>query len=101
MAVYIDEQRTYHGGPVIRGRRRNWCHLGTDGDLDELHEFARRLGMKRAWFQGEGGRFPHYDLVMSRRKLAIRLGAIPLRSGAFVKACKVPMPAGREVLGNE
>ena len=36
-------------------------HLATDGDLEELHREARRIGLKRAWFQG-GENHPHYDV---------------------------------------
>ena len=36
---------------------------------------ARKIGMKRAWFQAKPG-FPHYDLVPTRRAAAIRAGAI-------------------------
>lgn len=44
-------------------------------DLDELHAFAARIGMKRAWFQPHP-RHPHYDLTESRRKMAIEKGAV-------------------------
>lgn len=43
--------------------------------LDELHEMALKIGMKRAWFQGKNPRHPHYDLVKSRRDKAVALGA--------------------------
>lgn len=46
-----------------------------DGDLDELHEMAGKIGLKRAWFQNEGS-IPHYDLIPSKRFLAVRYGAI-------------------------
>lgn len=32
-------------------------------DLVTLHNFASRMGLKRAWFQGGGQRHPHYDLT--------------------------------------
>jgi hypothetical protein len=51
-----------------RGRR--WCHLVSDVSLDELHDFAARLGVPRRAFQGD-----HYDLDEPRRALAIALGA--------------------------
>lgn len=38
------------------------CHLVTDGDVEELHEFATRIGLRRSWFQPANGR-PHYDLT--------------------------------------
>jgi hypothetical protein len=38
-------------------------HLATDsGDLDELHDFARRIGLRRSWFQ-DHRTVSHYDLI--------------------------------------
>ncbi len=57
---------------------RNWpysyvSHLTTDGDVEELHAFAEKLGLKRSWFQD--GRHPHYDIVGKKRWKALCLGA--------------------------
>jgi len=51
------------------------CHLTTDGSIEELHAFAKRLGMRRSWFQ-EHPVTPHYDLVPARRSRALVLGAV-------------------------
>jgi hypothetical protein len=53
-----------------------------DPDLRELHEIARKIGLKPEWFQTDNPRFPHYDLTASKRRLALLNGAhyIPLRS---------------------
>lgn len=50
-------------------------------DLEELHAFARALGLKRAWYQGTTGGFPHYDLTRNKRALAIQLGATKVEPG--------------------
>ena len=73
MAVYVDALQVWPNdrGIFLAGS----CHLAAD-TLDELHEFAARLGMRRSWFQPGRGRHPHYDLVKSRRDRAVRLGAI-------------------------
>lgn len=53
------------------------CHLFTDGDLQELHALAGRIGMKRAWFQPfPQHSVPHYDLTASRRAAAVKCGAV-------------------------
>jgi hypothetical protein len=54
-----------------------WCHLYGDSE-EELHSFATRLGMKRAWGQVSRRGIPHYDLTPGRRAKAISLGAIDL-----------------------
>jgi hypothetical protein len=47
MAVYVDDAAI----PATVGRiTSNWSHLIAD-DRDELHAFATRLGLRRAWFQ--------------------------------------------------
>lgn len=48
-------------------------HLEAD-TLEELHEFAGRLGLRRSWFQDRS--IPHYDISKSMREKAIRMGAI-------------------------
>ena len=80
MAVYVDELQVWPNawGPFRAGS----CHLAAD-TLEELHEFAARLGMKREWFQ-DHKKHPHYDLVKSRRDRAIRLGAKPVSSREIV-----------------
>ena len=46
----------------------------TDSSSEELHSFARRLGLHRERFQ-EHGRLPHYDLRPGARGKALALGA--------------------------
>jgi len=36
-------------------------HLASDESLDELHAFAKSVGLKREWFQ-DHPRHPHYDV---------------------------------------
>ena len=72
MPIYVDPLIDYGWklGPS--------CHLTSD-TLDELHEFAEKIGMKRSWFQLSAGReIPHYDLTAGKRKLAVAKGAIEL-----------------------
>lgn len=69
MTVYVDELIDYGWtlGPS--------CHMTADSD-EELHTFALKLGMKRSWFQGPPKHtLHHYDLVRSKRILAVRYGA--------------------------
>lgn len=72
MSVYVDDLVVWPNawGPFKAGS----CHLAAD-TLDELHAFAAKLGMRRAWFQEGRGKHPHYDLVKSRRDRAVELGA--------------------------
>lgn len=67
MAVYVDKA-------VYLWRGRYWCHMFAD-DTEELHKFAKRLGLKRAWFQNDV-RLPHYDVTANKRREAVNLGAM-------------------------
>lgn len=72
MSVYVDELRVWPSR--ITCFRNGSCHLTAD-TLDELHAFARRLGLRREWFQ-DHPIAPHYDLTASRRELALQRGAV-------------------------
>lgn len=43
--------------------------------VDELHAFAKRIGLRREWFQLHA-LAPHYDLTPQRRERALALGAV-------------------------
>jgi predicted kinase len=67
MAMLVDELREYPGVALPFTR---WCHLATDGAFEDLHAFAVRLGLRRAWFHAD-----HYDLPPPGRERALALGA--------------------------
>lgn len=66
MAVYVDDE-------LIPWRGKLWCHLVADS-LAELHDFARSLGLREAWFQSKSV-YPHYDVTVSVRDRALTMGA--------------------------
>lgn len=79
MMVYVDTARNRFGRMIM-------CHMIADS-LDELHEMADAIGMKRHWFQAPPkASFPHYDVSLSRRMKAIELGAVELARAEFVAA---------------
>jgi hypothetical protein len=78
MAVYVDELFDTEKTPQWRYVKA--CHLTAD-TLEELHAFAKMMGMKRQWFQ-DHPRHPHYDLTISKRKEAVKLGAVEIRARA-------------------
>lgn len=73
MAILVDEARW-------PWRDNYWCHLVSDSDLAELHDFAGQLGCRRVGFQGD-----HYDIDVQTRTLAIELGAEPCPSRELVR----------------
>lgn len=92
MTVYVDKARNKY-------KRMVMCHLMAD-TLDELHEFAARLGMKREWYQPVST--PHYDLSLSRRAMALELGAVEIDEKKVVEIIRAyrsratPEPMNKE-----
>jgi hypothetical protein len=87
MTVYVDELRGYDESQIKAPARRygqQWAHLTAESEA-ELHAFAARLGLRRAWYQpgsqrdGYNWYLSHYDLTPNKRALAVRLGATEVR----------------------
>jgi hypothetical protein len=91
MSVYVDDAIwDWHG--------RKWCHLLADS-TDELHRFARSIGVYRTSYQGPPKTpAPHYDLASYERGVAIRRGAIVCDRAAIVaiyRRVRINRPAVR------
>lgn len=97
MTVYVDDMRRPATVGTVSG---NWSHLmsdlpGQDGTA-ELVAFAQRLGLRPAWIQHPGTPIEHFDLIDSKRRQALRLGAVSIRYGhegaALTKAKRQGIP---------
>ncbi len=64
--------------PAARRWGQHWCHLMEDtGDTAALVLFAAHLGLKASYLQhGDRPLLAHFDLIPSKRALALRLGAV-------------------------
>jgi hypothetical protein len=69
VAIYVDDMFRRRLGRLGRMRM---SHMAADTPA-ELHAFARRLGLRREWFDRD-----HYDVCKSMRAEAIRLGAVAI-----------------------
>ena len=79
MSVYVDPMF-----PCMTNANWRWresCHLWADTE-NELHDFAARIGLRRAWYQKDAT-LPHYDLTSGRRVKAVALGAIEVSRADF------------------
>ncbi len=65
--------------PQWPGHGRLWSHLVSDESYEELHEFARRLGVPERGFDGD-----HYDLPQDRYADAVAAGAVAVTSRELV-----------------
>lgn len=76
-------------------RRMIMFHMATDGPIEELHQMADKIGIRRAWFQNKGGDrpTPHYDICKSKKKLAIKYGAVEVNDRELIRKCFPEMRA--------
>jgi len=78
MTILVDEPREYE----TKLRHKWWSHMVSDVGPDELHAFAKQLGLKRSWSQT---RPHHYDITPPVRERAIALGAVAVSARELVR----------------
>ncbi|MEJ5866754.1 DUF4031 domain-containing protein [Pseudokineococcus sp. 5B2Z-1] len=93
MAVLVDPPRwPAHG--------REWSHLVSDVSREELHAFARRVGIPARGFEGD-----HYDVPAERLADLQAAGATLVPAGELLRrlvasGLRVPKRRGQQVLGS-
>lgn len=65
--------------PNAEGHGRLWSHLASDVSFEELHEFARELGIPDRGFDRD-----HYDVPAEWYDEVVALGALPVTSRELV-----------------
>lgn len=70
MPVYVDNFNARFGRMIM-------CHMMADTQK-ELLEFADKIGVKRKWIQYKGTYLEHFDICLSKKKEAIKAGAIEM-----------------------
>ena len=102
MTVYVDDSGipaavTNHA--TGRTHRSRWSHLMADTE-EELHIFAKRLGLRREWYQepknldGSKSDRWHYDVTAPKRLRAIQLGAKQITWRESVEILRARRTAG-------
>ena len=61
--------------PNVAGHGRLWSHVASDTSYDELHVFARALGIPERGFDRD-----HYDVPSERYDVVVAAGAVPVTS---------------------
>lgn len=65
--------------PAVPSRGRMWSHLASDESFEELHEFARELGVPERGFDRD-----HYDVPSEWYEQVLALGVEPVSSRELV-----------------
>lgn len=68
--VYVDN--FYESGITFRGMKM--CHMIADTQK-ELLEMADKIGVQRKWVQYFKTPREHFDICLTKRKLAVKFGA--------------------------
>jgi hypothetical protein len=77
MPVYIDTPTN------------GWSHMIADS-IEELHNFAKSIGIKKCWYQNKRGKNqPHYDVRESKYSEAINQGAIQITRKELLLKLKI------------
>jgi hypothetical protein len=66
--------------PNAAGHGRLWSHLASDDSYDELHAFARELGIPERGFDRD-----HYDVPAEWYDQVVAAGATPVSSREIVR----------------
>ena len=74
MTIFIDP-------PAVEGHGRVWSHLASDTSYDELHAFARQLGIPERGFDRD-----HYDVPSDFYDAMVAAGATPVSSREIGRA---------------
>jgi muramoyltetrapeptide carboxypeptidase len=91
--------------PLVEAHGRVWSHLASDSSHEELHAFARRIGVPERGFDGD-----HYDVPSEWYDEVVAAGATPVSSRELVTRLTraglrrpkprtlLPRPTGRALL---
>jgi len=81
--------------PLVPTRGRYWSHVASDTSYDELHAFARRVGIPARGFDRD-----HYDVPEEMYDAIVAAGATPMSSRELVgrlrsRGLRRPKPLSR------
>jgi hypothetical protein len=77
LSVYVDDSRNPYGRMVM-------CHMTAD-TTEELLAMADCIGVQRRWLQFPGTWKEHFDISLTKRALAVKAGAVEVRTADRVK----------------
>lgn len=96
--VYVDSFNAPFGRMVM-------CHMMAD-TTQELLDMVDKIGVQRKWIQDKGTSREHFDIALSKKKLALQHGAIEVGRKEIVelmykKAQETPNPDATDELFRE
>lgn len=77
MSVYVDNERMPYGRMLM-------CHMLADTE-EELRAMATKIGVALCWHQYPGTPKSHFDICLSKRAKAVKLGAVEIERERLVE----------------
>jgi len=84
MSVYVDNMEAGFGRMIM-------CHMIAD-TTEELLGMVDKIGVQRKWIQYPGTGHEHFDICLSKKKLAIKHGAIEISMRELSQKRKNKLP---------
>ncbi len=84
MPVYVDDMYLYSIGQY---GRMKMSHMIAD-TTEELTTMARKIGVPLRWIQHPGMHSEHFDIAMSKRDVAVSLGAVRITMKQAAAMCR-------------
>lgn len=75
MTVYVDNMCAVRGKSVM-------CHMVADTD-EELLAMAKKIGVSPRWHQHPGTPRSHFDVCLTKRRMAVQNGAVEITQRQF------------------
>src|SRR5689334_18339054 len=79
MAVYVDSYNAPYRGMIM-------CHMIAD-TTNELLAMVDTIGVDRKWIQKRGTPYEHFDICLTKKKQALRCGAIEITARELAMKC--------------
>ncbi len=80
MTVFVDDMRASFGTMYL-------CHMIADTG-DELRAMAELVGLRAKWIQHAGTPHEHFDIAISKRRLALKNGAVEITWRQCAAMCR-------------
>lgn len=80
MSTYVDSWNAKYRGMIM-------CHVIADSH-EELLNLMDKIEVKRKWIQNENSYREHFDICLSKKKLAIKNGTIEISTIDLVRICR-------------
>lgn len=93
MSVYVDNMNAPFGQMTM-------CHMIAD-TTEELLAMAKKIGVQKKWIQNKGTKQEHFDICLSKKKLAIKHGAIEIDYGVELAEMLAMRTQGKKMLSRK